>query len=143
MSHIVKQVGVVEIKNLEFLRRACEFVTDHSLKCNLKLDMSKKEARYWQDNVERCDGVITFGRALTDEEKSRSYEIALKADGKGNYGMFADTHAGDREITNRINAIQAAYHIEVQKETALAEGFSIVGQVEVAPGKFELEVTKA
>lgn len=145
MSHITKQLGVVSIQEIDKISRACQAIFEQELGCSLKLDMDRKECRYYGTRKHKCDGVITFARKLSSDEKNRFYEIGLEkvTDDTGtHYIANYDVSAGDRGMKQRWERIQGAYQIERLKDQGIADGWVISGQTEVAPGKFELELQK-
>lgn len=154
MSEHARQVGSVALQNLELLRRACEAVYVEHLGTTLKLDMTQKKARYWQGRQAVCDGAITFGRELTEQEKSCNYEISLtfnpnapgkpaeiSADGTilkpeviagDRYELGTDTHASDRYVGERVKRIFQAYRVEELKQLGTDNLGASVSDQEVA-----------
>lgn len=86
MSHLVRQVSsTVKITSLDHLGKACT-------KLGLKLDPSRKIARYYGSSTAACDAVI--------EIPGCSSEIAVKKLADGSYGVEADHYY--REVTEAL-----------------------------------------
>lgn len=142
MSHITKQIGQVEIQNVNLLARACSFVREAGLDCNLKLDMNQKSCRYYGGRQQACDGVITFDRQLTPQQQNQWYEIGLKKEtnenGKEFYAILSDFNAADKSVTKRWQNIQTAYRLEELKDRAIQAGCIIVGTTQLDSGLTKL-----
>jgi len=142
MSHQIKQVGKVALTDLHLLSQACACVRVPELKTALKLDMKQKKARYYNGALDACDGVITFGRPLDQQEKNSWYEIALRREQVKNaqdesvegYGLYCDTHGTDRTITDRVSRIFQAYRVEELKQVGQSVGMVTVEEVVGRPG---------
>lgn len=118
MSHQVRQVSQVQLRDLTLLGRAVGSIQVPSLGTHLVLDQNKKEARYYGSYRDACDAVITYARPLTAEEQTRHYEIAVKREEaviNGQkvpvFNLYADTHASDRQMEEKIATIFENYII--------------------------------
>jgi hypothetical protein len=145
MSHQVRQISAVQIDSLDLLGLAVSSVHVPSLGTNLRLNTEAKQARFWNGHMDTCDAVITYARPLTDTEKSVHYEIAVKrelADGPNNtkvpvFALYADTHASDRDMENKLNAVFEEYEISKLRRVGQEQGALEVEEVTNA-GEFEI-----
>lgn len=139
MSHQTVQTAFVTITDLNLLEQAVQAVTIESLGTNLVLDRNRKSARYYGraiDSNPKNVGVITYGRELTPSEKSHNYEIAVRAGTKKVDGtemevfdLFADTHASDRTMQNKIAKVLEGYQIAIVADEMTSLG--AIGMEEV------------
>lgn len=147
MSHQVKQVSSVTIKDLTILAKAAERVFVPEINGYLKLDTERKSARYWKGRQDKCDAVLTFDRKLTGDEKYNLYEISLKATTnpetkETEYAFFADTHGLDRGIAKRVDDLYQEYRIEeIRDEISVRTGQIEVYALEGRPGWQRIAVT--
>lgn len=144
MSHQVRQISSVQIDSIDLLARAVSAVYVSNLKTNLRLDPSAKQARFWNGHLDSCDAVITYVRPLTEQEQMSNYEIAVKretATVNGSqvpvFNLYADTHASDREMENKLNKVFEEY--EIAKLQAVAQETGALDFQEVtSAGDFEI-----
>jgi hypothetical protein len=128
MSEQIKQITSIQIRSLIILEQAVAQIEVESLGTFLKLDRSKKEARYYNGYMDRgCVAVITYGRPLTQAEQQTHYEIAVKqAVEKINgedvtvYNLFADTF--DKGMGDRVATVFEEYILKSLSETAMENG---------------------
>lgn len=144
MSHQVRQISSTRIESLEILRRAVSSVHIPELKTNLFLNTDLKQARYYGNYMDTCDAVITYARPLTDIEKGQHYEIAVKrgeeeVDGRKIpvFNLFADTHASDRAMGEKLSKVFEEYEINMLSDVAAQNGAISCEEVTDA-GQFEI-----
>ncbi len=138
MSHQTKQVNTfVTLTDLTLLGRAVSSINIEALGTRLKLDLDKKEARYYGSYIDRdCFAVITYERELSPDEKSYNYEIAVKKDQREIngvlttvYDLVADVNASDRSMRDKIAKVFEEYQLAVVTDTALGLGAHSVQEV--------------
>ena len=126
MSHMVV-MSMPEISDIEVLKKACA-------RLGLKLDVNKKEAKYYAGQKMKCDAVISSDKS--------TYEIAVMKKGK-NYEIQADLFDTRlRDIVGKnAGKLSQAYQIEQHRKTARKLGYEIIGEkVNASDGNIELKV---
>jgi UDP-N-acetylglucosamine enolpyruvyl transferase len=120
-------MSMPEISDIDVLKRACS-------RLGLKLDVNKKQAKYYAGQKMKCDAVISSDQS--------TYEIAVIKKGK-NYEIQADLFdARLREIVgNNAGKLSQAYQIEQHRKTARKMGYEIIGEkVNSSNGNIELKI---
>jgi len=126
MSHMVV-MSMPEITDLKVLEKACKRI-------GLKLDLNKKQAKYYAGQNLQCDAVISSNES--------TYEIAVLKKGN-NYEIQADLYDSRlREIVgNNAGKLSQAYQIEMHRKIAREKGYEIIGErVNPSNGNIELKV---
>lgn len=120
-------MSMPEISDLRTLESACK-------RLGLKLDTSKKSAKYYAGQSMKCDAVISSPES--------TYEIAVLKKGK-NYEIQADLF--DSRLKNIVGEgagkLSQAYQIEQHKKLARRMGYSVLGEkVNQSNGNIELRI---